>query len=164
MFLRNFIKNKTVLLNLKRLKYILDCNPGLIITVREDERELVLNENGEWVYHKIDSKLWPKFLELIKAEIKTRPDPLHRIESWECLNVYGHFSEKLYYKLFNSRKNIRPRVKKFIDQRALRQLTEDCSVSEYMGELFLSELKLYTGNNPEALKQVSKARILRLIK
>lgn len=96
---------------------------------------------------RFDKADFPRALQLIKEEIKTRPNPMDRVESWECEDVDGVFSYRVWDGLLRQRQNNSPRKKAHINRRKLLELTSRYGLGEHMAELFLAELRLSDGKS-----------------
>ena len=138
MYLKKCTKNKTLSDNVKKIKYIVSANPKLIDYV--DRENFLISIDGD------DVKLCPtdfnQAYEIIIEEISTRPNPMHRVEPWECENFFGEFSGALLEKIIKTRQNTTARINRVIDERAANALLRAANVPTYMLPLLLNELML----------------------
>ena len=157
----NFIKSKTVSKNLNRLKNYLEANPGMILNVIPEKMIVITKHDQGLEVMYFDEETYWKAEDMMKQEIKTRPNPDDRIEYWECNNDHGVFDLDIHDALLESRKEFLPRNKKVVNERALAELCEAHGVNPSLGSLFLNELKLST--NPADQIAINRAQILGLM-
>lgn len=146
----------------KRIINILDCNPNLIHSVHEQKNAVIIHTGKGYVeIMKFNESDFEEVLFKIKEEIKTRPNPEDRVEHWECKDFDNIYSFDVELDLLESRKDIPAKKKNKVNHRALKQLCEANNVPEYMGELYLSELRL--SNAPQDDKARNQAKLLGLM-
>lgn len=158
------MKDKTDLKKLESVKNICAVNGKLILTVIEN-RKIIVIKSDEKIYeplHFQDEEIFYDAVDEIKNEIKTRPNPDERVESWECTDVDGVYSFNIEMALLEERKEITAvKQKKELDERALKQLCDRFNVPYSMGKLFIAELLVSENKLDYDAKE--KAKILGLI-
>jgi hypothetical protein len=136
----------------------------LILDVRPSEQIVILknsSENELFETLQFDRREWKEAKKLIVEEISTRPNPLDRTEPWECLNAHGVYDYQIDCALQESRKKAKTKSKEEVNKRALKTLCKEFNLPEYLGPLFINELKL--SNLPGDIPAQRQAKILGLM-
>ena len=110
----------------------------------------------------MDQREFKKVYKLIIEEIRARPDKTKRVEWWECFDADGNKSDKKRSRLLKSREKVPASIGPMVNRKALKQLCGKYSVPDYMGSLFLNEIRL-DPNNKANQERVETAKILGLL-
>ena len=92
-------------LGLVKLETILKNNPDYIGWVNELDESIELIAEGRCETYHVENNNFQKAKNMIVDEIKNRTNQINRVESWECTDYQGNYSEKMYWSLVERRKN-----------------------------------------------------------
>lgn len=125
-------------MNTSQLRHIAKSTPKSFTHV--DKFNCILEIDND-LQVKLDRKEFIPILKILTEEIETRPNPLHRIEYWECVDKHGNYNDGQARYLLNKRRKNKTK-KKQVNERAMQELCKRFNQPRYMGELLLSEIKL----------------------
>jgi hypothetical protein len=146
--------------DLKQILRIIEVNPKCVEFV--DEKQMAINLTDEtYLFNREDFAVVSNF---IKAEIRSRPNPLDRWEFWECIDADKNYNPKIKENLIKNRsKNTNARTKRILNKRSLEALCERYKIPKYLATVYLNDLITNKSQHPEQLEQVKSAKILGLI-
>ena len=149
-------------INLAKVKAIVDTEPGSIVEVRGGLVLVVIE--GVIEPMEITGREFVMAKKYIQDEIKTRPDPEDRIETWECKNKEGVYDYDVEQRLLKQRLQIKVKI----DRKEkgipwpLKRLCDKYDLDHWMGPMFLNEIALSKCEAMEDRRQ--SARLLGLIR
>ena len=134
------------------VKKLVISNPKFIFDVELDQRKIWLrSDKGQMEILTLTKEDFLEAVKIIVDEIKSRPDPLDRVEDWETKNKYGMYSQEIYSNLLNSRRNLNSK-KKFIKintaksdpktdrAKKIDEFLDYIGADKKWGEMYLTEL------------------------
>tara|TARA_R110000868_G_scaffold87034_4_gene243647 strand:+ start:506 stop:937 length:432 start_codon:yes stop_codon:yes gene_type:complete len=143
---------------MKEILDALEVNPSSIEWVSEKEKWVKIKN----IFYR-PGKDFNFLLDLIKKEIRTRPDKSQRFEVWECLDVDGNFKESIKERILKNREKLDERKTKQVNNRSVEKLCQTFGVEIHMAQIYLHDLRTNTSNHPEQARQRTFAKQLGLI-
>lgn len=157
------------------IERVLKTNPKMISAVSENLKMIHVDNNDSRSVFRFSSEEFQKLKVMIKKEIMTRPNPLDRVEWWECFDRDGNYCEKKKESLLNMRHKMKGKTKVEANENALLQMYE-LYFPEMVGysknyklkfaELLINEIRLMSGNikqKEKNNKMYGRAELLGLI-
>jgi hypothetical protein len=167
--LTNYTKIETGLKSLERLREVIKIGSNLVVNVFNEDMAIFVSAVDGLELLSFNNETWNKAVCEMVEDIKTRPDPEERYESWECSDNPRDFpSTKKRTKLVELRQNYRSRIaykrkypKQDFNKKNLEKFCDEFKVPHYMGNLFINELR--ADSNPINDSARNYAKFLGLI-
>lgn len=119
---------------------------------KDETQEIIYLENEIFIKEKFDPQDYYNLKQIALSEIRTRIDPLKRVEIWECKDLDGKHSIDIEYQLLLSRIGINGRQEEIRQRRAKEELCKIHGIPFLFADLLLSELSLSEKKTDEESK------------